>query len=345
MSELTIGETKVAEAAPGKARKTRKLKPAVRFGVAEWFGESFEGLPPQRRVELIQLAKTNRRGRNTLCPFHPEQESLRCRKQTGVCTLRQYVRAAEGDVQISQGKEGRLATLCPERFFQGGEIFRWIGEKLLNCATPEILNEIPFLEGVATENKPGEESDSVGRIDNVLVVPDSDPLRWCAVEMQAVYHQGGAYSKDYPAMESALANGAIGIPFPGAYRQPDYRSSGPKRLMPQLQVKVPSLRRWGKKMAVVIDEAFFGSLALKETQRQEIKSISNSDVVWFVVGYEEKPPHKLYRKEVFLTTLENAVEGLTAGVPTSLEEFEKRIKAKLPQENPAVPLFPIEAPP
>ena len=47
--------------------------------------------------------------------------------------------------------------------------------------------------------------------------------------------------------------------FPAGRRRPDYRGGAPKRLMPQLQIKVPTLRRC-RKMAVVVDRAFFDSV-------------------------------------------------------------------------------------
>ena len=36
-------------------------------------------------------------------------------------------------------------------------------------------------------------------------------------------------------------------PYPDHTRRPDWRSSSAKRLMPQLQVKVPTVRRWNSK--------------------------------------------------------------------------------------------------
>jgi len=127
----------------------------------------------------------------------------------------------------------------------------------------------------------------------------------------------------------AVIRGHVGdaLPFPAVLRRPDYRSSGPKRLMPQLQIKVPSLRRWGKKMAVVVDRSFFLAMGKMRT----VPHISNCDVAWFVVRYEETTGgrFRLSRDSVQFTTLEDSVEGLTAGVPVSLEIFEKRILAKL----------------
>ena len=117
------------------------------------------------------------------------------------------------------------------------------------------------------------------------------------------------------------------LPFPAKSHRPDYRSSGPKRLMPQLQTKVPSLRRWGKKMAVLVDHSFFAAMG----RMRPVTHISNSDVLWFIVRYEqtEAGRFRLVPEDVHLTTLEDSVEGLTAGVPASLEIFEQRILDKL----------------
>jgi len=105
--------------------------------------------------------------------------------------------------------------------------------------------------------------------------------------------------------------------------------------MPQLQIKVPTLRRWGKKMAVVVDRSFFDALGKME----DVSDISNADVAWFVVGYDESStPIQLTRDFVCFTTLERAVEGLTGGMPVTLVEFERRIMEKAErQDSTAVP--------
>lgn len=168
-----------------------------------------------------------------------------------------------------------------------------------------------------------DEAGSVGRIDSVLVHPDLAYLRWCAVEMQAVYFSGPALSDDFPLF---LDPAVTGIPYPGKIRRPDYRSSGPKRLMPQLQIKVPTLRRWGKKMAVVVDESFFASLGRMDS----VSDVSNSDIAWFIVGFEEEGNvARLVPRDVRYTTLERAVEGLTAGLPVTLGQFETEIMGRL----------------
>lgn len=179
--------------------------------------------------------------------------------------------------------------------------------------------------------------EDVGRIDNILVAPEeTERLEWCALEIQAVYFSGSGMGSEYARLREG---DEAGIPFPVGQRRPDFRSSGPKRLMPQLQIKVPTLRRWGKKMAVVVDEAFFRAMGRMDT----VNDVSNCDVAWFVMKYQEKDGGiALLPHEVHLTTLERAVEGLTCGEPVSLSEFEKRILAKIKCRLGAVQ--PVEVP-
>jgi hypothetical protein len=139
-------------------------------------------------------------------------------------------------------------------------------------------------------------------------------------------------TSDFKAIEK-LTEEEKGIPFPTKVRRPDFRSSGPKRLMPQLQIKVPTISRWGKKMAVVVDEPFWNSLG----RITEVPYISNSDIVWFIVKYvprEESHPvnppcFQIELKSTYKCTLDRAVEGLTGGTPVSLECFEGELKKRL----------------
>lgn len=199
-------------------------------------------------------------------------------------------------------------------------IFQWVGETVLGTPAPAMAKEVGFLRA--------EDGNSdVGRIDVVLVNEETrtGALNWCALEIQAVYFSGRSMSEEF---RSIRAYDGQRPPFPRQIRRPDYRSSGPKRLMPQLQIKVPTLRRWGKKMAVVVDKHFFGSLGHME----EVGHISNGDIAWFTVDFQEDDTgerFKLVRDSVHFTTLERATEGLTGGYPVTLPEFEEGIRSKL----------------
>jgi len=254
------------------------------------------------------------------CPFKTlDPNDKTCTKEGGVCSLRLYRTEGKGD-QVSDAAEhlGPLVTTCPYRFQEAGTVFGWVGEILLGHKQPAIVGEVGLLERTV-----GSGDEDVGRIDSVLVHPRLESLQWCALEIQAVYFSGTKMGREFAVLRNPKS---LGVPFPVGHRRPDFRSSGPKRLMPQLQIKVPTLRRWGKKMAVLVDRSFFDSLG----EMDDVKDVSNCDIAWSVVKYENRSGRATLAPDfVRLTTLERAVEGLTGGVPVSLEVFEARIREKV----------------
>jgi hypothetical protein len=286
-------------------------KGGKRFGAAELFGQPVQFLSAK---ELRRLATANHR--DIRCPFKPS--GAPCHKKGGVCSLAQW-QQSEGVIRIV----GEPVTTCPSRFLESGSVFQWVGKMLLGTDHPLIVSELSFLMGGGTAQEEGKE-DEVGRIDNVLVRKKSGQLEWCALEMQSVYFSGGSMQADFSTMRTWSGPG---FPFPTGRRRPDFRSSGPKRLMPQLQIKVPTLRRWGKKMAVVVDLPFWNSLGAMK----RVPHISNADIVWFVVRHKgpSRGRYRLALHDTVATTLEDAVGGLTGGTPVSLEQFEASIRRKL----------------
>ncbi|MDY0967590.1 NotI family restriction endonuclease [Sphingomonas sp. CFBP9021] len=285
----------------------------VRYGIAEWYGRL---VPTLTHDEISSFAEIGSGKLSNLpCPFRQAASpGAKCNKKGGVCTLRRHSLQDDGSVELV----GPAVTVCPSRFWAGNEVFRWIGETVLGSPEPTLVKEVPFLSSVVEEDSE-EIGDAVGRIDSVLVDPVDDTL-WCALELQAVYFSGpsmASHIEQYGATQQAPV-------FPDKVRRPDYRSSGPKRLMPQLQIKVPTLRRWGKKMAVLVDRPFFSSLG-KVTK---VPYLSNCDIVWFVVDYSPEDGSIILSEKVF-TTLESSVEALTAGVPLSLEAFEEQVHSFL----------------
>ncbi len=299
----------------------RKQSGRYRYGIGEWYGLSFAAMEPAQRKSLAEAQ--SRRGFQKVCPWRSTaSEELPCTKKGGVCSLRLYEQKPHSNAvcPVSGINEG-LAVTCPERFYEGGFIFEWIGERVIGCPRPTVLGEIGFLQPIGS---PGRSSSRpVGKIDHVLLDPDRSPLQWCALEMQAVYFSGASMGQEFTHLQHT---DEPGIPFPTGHRRPDFRSSGPKRLMPQLQIKVPTLRRWGKTMTVVVGRAFFDAMAPME----EVDDLSNADIAWFVLRYSDTDGRlRLELDDVRFTTLERAVEGLTAGLPVSLETFEERILQKL----------------
>jgi len=334
-----------------------------RFHIAEWYGHPFHGLGDWDRLKLAQhkvggaamtkaeLARmvaleeqaalgamksrdldrlTDLRAKLTMqqaeelpCPFRTDSPHPTCTKPGGVCSIRIF-KEERGVVAPIDGNRGRLRALCPWRFHQEGTAFDKIGERLLSDPTPTRAGEVGFLESTGNlDSDPGED---VGRIDMILVKSNAAsgaPMDWVAVEVQAVYFSGKRMSIEFEHLLKTQGK----LSMAREKRRPDYRSSGVKRLMPQLLTKVPTLRRWGKKMAVVVDAPFFQSMGTME----RVRDVSNADIVWFLVDFVEDPNGGQFRLEVveeFFTTLESATLGLTGGIPVSQGQFEARIKAK-----------------
>jgi hypothetical protein len=312
---------------PKNAKKEqRKAKDQLRFGIGEWYGRPFGKLTPEERKAYADMQKLKKRDQPPQpCPFRTSP-SKNCSKTGGVCSIRLYRKSGEEGTVTIDGNEGSLRALCPQRFKQDNTIYNLISQKLLRSHAPVILGEVPFLQASTKQagNDIKKEFKDVGSIDNVLVHPD-DPTKWCAVELQAVYFSGDSMNHEFALLRDYDLQV---LPFPAAKRRPDYRSSGPKRLMPQLQTKVPTISRWGKKMAVVVDKDFYEALGeMNEVQNEDV---SGSEIIWFVVKYVDSG--ELYRVElesVHLTTLDEAVKGLTGGHPVSMETFEIRIKERV----------------
>lgn len=307
----------------------KKPKARNRYSIGEWYGAGFESLTPAERFGRAKIECEANAIIGAPCPF---QKDAKCNKKGGVCSLRQYRQIGDGPVS----GVGPVITTCPQRFLESDTIFRWVGETLLQTKEPVVLSEIGFLDRLrpeeAPEDKEDDSRDFIGRIDNVLVHPSREPMDWCALELQAVYFSGKSMTNEFKMLAGAESET---LQFPAKHRRPDWRSSGPKRLLPQLQTKVPTIRTWGKKLAVVIDEAFFGSLVGLDRERH----LSNAEIAWFVVGYDPKPSGwTLVPREVVFTKLDASVKSLTGGVPLSRERFEEQLRVKLGTTAPSHPL-------
>jgi Restriction endonuclease NotI len=230
--------------------KSRNPKSRNRYSIGEWYGAGFESLTPSERFFRAKAECDANAILGVACPF---QSDTKCNKKGGVCSLRQYQQISAGSVSGI----GPVITTCPNRFLESDTIFRWVGETLLQTSEPIVLGEIGFLDRLCPEETPEDEGndsrDFIGRIDNVLVHPSRQPMDWCALELQAVYFSGKSMTNEFKMLSEKETQT---LQFPAKHRRPDWRSSGPKRLLPQLQTKVPTISIWGKKMAVVIDEAF-----------------------------------------------------------------------------------------
>lgn len=293
--------------------------------------KSVRTIREEERLATLENAFTAERNGTKPCPFKQLDGygPTPCTKPGGVCSLRLYEQNSSGAVQAVAFPRGALRATCPSRFHESTIAFRWASREILGQSSPALVGEVGFLE--SSETYDGAEGEDVGRIDMVVVdntKPADYPLPWIALEVQAVYFSGAKMSKLFKQITDDIKGGGTGVVFPADNRRPDYRSSGPKRLMPQLQIKVPTLRRWGKKMAIVVDRPFYQSMGVMET----VADVSNSDVAWFVVDFIHDAANgcfKIAEGDAYFMTLEEAVTGLTGGTPVTLKEFEIRIGRNL----------------
>ena len=119
-------------------------------------------------------------------------------------------------------------------------------------------------------------------------------------------------------------------PYPDRVRRPDWRSSSAKRLMPQLQVKAPTVRRWQTKIAVAVDRPFFESIGGPSLNASQ--DINDGDVIWLVPELTRDEPsdsYRLARGHWEVLTLEASTEKLLAARTISRNDFETTLREKL----------------
>jgi hypothetical protein len=321
--------------------------PAPRYGIAEWFGKDITALTAAERQEFgLIAARQDEAGDLSAAPICPFLSTLipfaRCNKASGVCTIRKFV-PGEGPSGVPV-PDDKIVTVCPSRFLEpltsdGENLFVWVAGKMLDIANPTVVKETPFLRKVSDTQRPAEiasdmeeeaeeEGRKAGRIDWILVNPatlSAGELDWCAVETQALYFSGARMRPEFDAYAASPSP----VLYPVGRRRPDYRSSGPKRLSPQLDVKVPVLRNWGKKVVVVIDRYFYENMnTLADAYpraRNDQERRDNADVVWFIVDYDEQL--HLRENAVVFTTLDSSRRALNATEPLSKADFTRNLKA------------------
>lgn len=304
------------------------------------------------RLSYAKIAlKHETEGETPLAPVCPFLSTLipsaKCHKGGGVCSIRKYAQGPDGSGTTVT--DDKVVTICPSRFLQhlkdDKSLFSWVSEKMLDISDPIIVKETPFLRKVSDRQLPPEtegdmeaeaaEEKKAGRIDWILVKPstmDAAELEWCAVETQALYFSGGKMGTEFePYLGSPPS-----VCFPvGKRRRPDYRSSGPKRLSPQLDVKVPALGKWGKKVAVVIDRFFYENMNTLEDAypraRNDQERRHNADIAWFVVDYDDQL--RLTGHAVVFTTLDSSRRALNATEPLSKGDFTKNLRQVIQSES------------
>ena len=269
-------------------------------------------MSPDRRQALAKVALDPDAVPPT-CPF--QQGGIPCRKKGGVCSIQYYRRQPAPHEDRIGERAGTPVITCPHRFDQGNLVPKWLAQVVgFDEAESFLAREVPFMHSPST-GRPA------GRIDLVLANSDKDFI-WLGLEIQAVYFSGTGMRTEF----ERLALDADKLPpSPNAVRRPDWRSSSAKRLMPQLQIKAPTLRRWGTKLAVAVDMPFFE--AIGGPSRKVSRDLDEGDIIWLVPQISDEYQLEALHWEVL--SLEDSSDKLLAAKTVKRGEFEEALRAKL----------------
>lgn len=255
-------------------------------------------------------AKAKQIRNDKLCPIKNSPCTKSSRKDPiGICSL------SDGEY---------AASLCPDRFLEKNKIFKDAGKIAFGeCSRIAVFPEIRILkiekdDENSRERKIGKVDFLIGKIDNKKIVD------FAAVEVQAVYFSGAEIRTP---LKFFLKNEMLDLP--NSDRRPDFRSSAQKRLIPQLQLKVPVFRRWGKKFFVVVDSKFFNELP-----NFPHSSPANSEITWLAYpikksgsSYIMGEPDKIY------SNWDEIRNSLREGTPPEPGEILNELQVKFDRAN------------
>ena len=147
--------------------------------------------------------------------------------------------------------------------------------------------------------------------------------KWHGLEIQEVYFSGKGMASEFEALRNDTHEPP---PYPSEVRRPDWRSSSAKRLMPQLEFKAPTLRRWGAKLAVAVDRPFFN--AVGGTSDHPSDDLNEGDIIWHVpVSNVLTPVPGIYPETTGKS--EDSNKRLQAAETVSRENFETALRSRL----------------
>lgn len=265
--------------------------------IAEVFGHGVDNLR-----EAAERDRANR-----ACPFRGAACTKGSRTDPiGVCSLSDGVSAT---------------ALCPVRFTEREKIFKDAANAAFGPgATFGVFPEVRILKILASEED--ERDRKIGKVDYLLgKIVEEKVVDFAAVEVQGVYFSG---SEIRTAMNHFIANRALDLAI--SDRRPDFRSSAQKRLMPQLFLKVPVFRRWGKKFFVVVDSHFYDNLPVFK----KANSASNSELTWLVYSFERQgEDYQIQGPDLHYSLWDDVQNALREGVAPEKEEIEAELQTKL----------------
>jgi hypothetical protein len=175
---------------------------------------------------------------------------------------------------ICSYSDGSVATVvCPVRFLEDSRLIRDAGREAFGAGASIVsLPEFRLL----TVERPNQRPKKIGKVDFLigLIGPGGNATDFAALEIQSSYVSGTEIRTAFHKFQDTgtLTN--------DTRRRPDFRSSAQKRLMPQLSLKVPVFRRWGKRFFVAVDSTLFDTLPRMESRRSD-----EAEITWLVYRF------------------------------------------------------------
>jgi len=265
------------------------------FEVAEIFGYSVND---QSTAAWKARNARHCRFRNSACTKDKKDDPL------GICSLTDGVAAA---------------AICPVRYLDGDRLFSDAAK--LAFGEGVQFGVFPEIRILKIQDELGEHEKKIGKVDFVLgQIKNQNVIDFAAVEVQASYFSG---LSTRPLFNHFMKHRDFGECDPK--RRPDFRSSAQKRLVPQLQLKVPVFRRWGKKFFVVTDTQFFG--ALPEFSKT---TMANSELTWLTYPIvEHNKTYVLGPVETVYSAWDDVQNSLREGSPPEPKEIVDELDSKL----------------
>lgn len=294
-----------------------------RWGPSEWFGHDIETMTQEDRLRVAQDALLPSGESGRACPHLSAVTRLPylCTKAGGVCTVQKYSSSSTGQISL----QGHRVAICPLRLISSSVLNEIARNVLGSNINVVLVKEVPYSFSLTKTLKSGEPA-AAGRID-WLLVDESDPSRFCAVETQSVYMSGTTQDITFGAF---VAAGGL-MAMPPEHRQPDYRSSVPKRLGPQLENKARHLSSTNRKTVVIVDEYVRSNMSpLQEIpvpgayagspERAVQHKLNCSEVIFVIVKLNAYGGLEI--AEILYCTISSALASLSAVSAMSHSDFE-----------------------
>jgi hypothetical protein len=286
----------------------RNKRDSATLKIRRILGIDLQQATEMKRKDLCSWARTPVKERNPMvCPYRQRlglsgQKAL-CNKTQAVCSLSPEHRKTETDEEIA---------ICPSRLLSDTLIHTF--PMALNLRGPlRIATEVSV------------QSQSGGKAFQIDVALRDVHGTDIAIEIQSVYTSGGGLGENLKETEED-ADKRIAV---------DWRSSGAKRLMPQVDAEWNILQKAGKRLCILAQPNLFSMLPkglprLSRLGDAEFQNCLKPETILVVLvekTHVADPIGALDHAEFVAASYENVRRALMAGSDTTLELVQQGFDA------------------